>query len=191
MTGGGGGFARTGGGPGAGGGFAGAGGGTTTAHSFTDNAPTWYAWLPADASTTWKYVGLGLAAAVGLAFAVWLLARRRRLSGPEALLVAATLTLVLPVLLPQMHERYFYLAEVLALAAGFVDRRFLVVAALLQIATLSTYWTYLQNSTLLPLGLAAVLALAAAVLATVVLVLRLRRPAAVAEPAVPQGAVLG
>ena len=129
--------------------------GTTTAHSFTNNAPTWYAWLPADAATTWKWVGLGIAAAVALAFAGWLLARRRRLAPQEMLLVAATLSLVIPLLLPEMHERYFYLGEVLAVLAIFVDRRFLVVAALMQIATLSTYWSYLQNTTTLSLGTAA------------------------------------
>src|SRR3712207_9045416 len=64
-----------------------------------------YAWLPADASTTWKWVGLGVAAAVALAFAVWLVARRRRLAPGEVLLVAATVSLVVPLLLPEMHER--------------------------------------------------------------------------------------
>ena len=162
-------------GAGGGGGFGGGGGGSTTTHSFTSNAPTWYAWLPADASTTWKWVGLGVAAAVALAFAVWLLARRRRLAPQEMLLVAATLSLVVPLLLPEMHERYFFLGEVLAVVAVFVDRRFLVVAALIQIATLSTYWTYLQNTTTLPLETAAVFGLAAAVGATVILVLRLRK----------------
>ena len=163
------------GGGGRGGGFGGGGGGgTTTTHSFTSNAPTWYAWLPADAATTWKWVGLGVAAAVALAFAGWLLARRRELSPPEMLLVAATLSSVVPLLLPEMHERYFYLGEVLAVIAIFVDRWFLVVAALMQVATLSTYWTYLQRSTPLPLETAAALALVAALVATAILILRLR-----------------
>ena len=169
-----GGGAPGGGTPGGGGFGGGGGGGSTSAHSFTYNAPTWYSWLPADASTTWKWVGLGVAAAVGLAFAVWLLARRRRLSGPETVLVAATLSLVVPLLLPEMHERYFYLGEVLAVVAVLVDRRFLVVAALMQIATLSTYWSYLGSTTTLPLGTAAGFALAAAVVASALLVLRLR-----------------
>ncbi|HEY0240019.1 MAG TPA: glycosyltransferase 87 family protein [Friedmanniella sp.] len=169
--------------PGGGGFGGGGGGGTTTAHSFTSNAPTWYAWLPADASTTWKYVGLGVAAAVALAFAVWLLARGRRLVPQEMLLVAATLSLVVPLLLPEMHERYFFVGEVLAVVAVFVDRRFLVVAALIQIATLSTYWSYLRNTTTLSLDAAAGFALAAAVVATAILVLRLRRR--------PQGTVAG
>jgi hypothetical protein len=54
-----------------------------------------------------------------------------------------------------------------------VDRRFLVVAGLMQVATLSTYWSYLHSTTTLGLGTAAVLALAAAVTASAVLVLRL------------------
>ena len=187
-------------GRGAGGGFGGGGGGgalgdgggarggTESAHSFTNNAPTWYAWLPADASTTWKWVGLGLAAAVGLALAVWLVARRRRLAPGEMLLVAATLSLVVPLLLPEMHERYFFLGEVLAVLAAFVDRRFLAVAALLQVATLSAYWSYLRSTTVLSLEAASVVALAAAVLATVVLVLRLRpRPRGGRPPAPPAG----
>ncbi|GAA3576215.1 hypothetical protein GCM10022197_36790 [Microlunatus spumicola] len=169
--------------PGAGpGGGGGGGGGTASTHSFTSNAPTWYSWLPADASTTWKWVGLGVAVAVALAFAVWLLARRRRLAPGEMLLVAATLSLAVPLLLPEMHERYFYLGEVLAVVAVLVDRRFLVVAALMQVATLSTYWSYLRDATVLDLETASVLALAAAVAATAVLVLRLRRVPR-AEPA--------
>ena len=43
----------------------------------------------------------------------------------------------------------------------------------MQVATLSTYWTYLERTTFLSLELAAVLALAAAVVAVAVLVLRL------------------
>lgn len=172
---GGGGFGGGAPGGGPGGGGAAGGGGTTSAHSFTSNAPTWYAWLPGDASSTWKWIGLGVATAVALALAVWLPARRRHLGPAEALLVAATLSLVVPLLLPEMHERYFYLGEVLAVVAAFVDRRFLAVAVLMQVATLSTYASYLWSSTTLPLGAAAAVALAAAVLATTVLVLRLRR----------------
>ena len=159
-----------GGGPGGGGGAG--GGGPASAHSFTSNAPTWYAWLPADASTVWKWVGLGVAAAVALGFVGWLLTRGRRLDRRELLLVAATLSLVVPLLLPEMHERYLYLGEVLAVVAAFVDRRFLVAAALMQVATLSTYWSYLRGTTVLSLELAAVLALAAAVVASAVLVRR-------------------
>jgi hypothetical protein len=63
--------------------------------------------VPADASAAWKYAGLGVAAAVALAFGGWLLARRRQLAAGEVIMLAAAATLLIPVLLPDMHERYF------------------------------------------------------------------------------------
>jgi Gpi18-like mannosyltransferase len=150
----------------------------TDGYSFTFNAPTPYAWLPANASPPWMYLGLGVAAAVTLGFGVWLLARRRRLTAGEVIMVAAAATLLIPLLLPQMHERYFYLAEVLMVVAIFVDRRFAVAAVGIQAASISTYLAYLENARNLPLGLTAVIALGAGVAAVVVVVLRLRTPVA-------------
>jgi len=150
----------------------------TDGYSFTFNAPTPYAWLPANASTLWMDLGLGVAAAVTLGFGVWLLARRRRLAPGEVIMVAAAATLLIPLLLPQMHERYFYLAEVLTAIAIFVDRRFVPAAVGIQAASISTYLAYLENARNVPLGLAAVVALGAGVAAAVVVVLRLRTPAA-------------
>ncbi len=162
-----------------GGGLRGGGGGamSSSSHSFTYNAPTPYAWLPADASTLWKSVGLAVAAAVAIGFAVWLLSRRRTLSAAEIVLLAATAVLVIPVLLPEMHERYFYLAEVLAVVACCLDRRFLIVAAGLQVASISTYVSYLDDLDTISLELAAVFALGAAVTAAMILVSQLREAA--------------
>jgi hypothetical protein len=109
------------------------------------------------------YLGLGVAAAVTLGFGVWLLARRRRLAVGEVIMVAAAATLLIPLLLPQMHERYFYLAEVLTVIAIFVDRRFVLAAICIQAASISTYLAYLENARNVPLGLAAIVALGAGV----------------------------
>ena len=144
--------------------------------SFTHNAPTPYAWLPADASVAWKYAGLALTAAVVLGFGAWLLARRRRLAAGEVLLVAAVSALVVPLLLPEMHERYFALAEVLLVLAAFVDWRFLLPSAGIQFASVTTYLSYLLNRSVFPLGAAAAVALASGIGAAVLLVLALNRP---------------
>jgi hypothetical protein len=53
----------------------------------------------------------------------------------------------------------FYLAEVLTVIAIFVDRRFVLAAAGIQAASISTYVAYLENARNVPLGLAAVVAL--------------------------------
>jgi Gpi18-like mannosyltransferase len=167
------GFGPGGGGPGGPGGGRG-GFSLTDGYSFTFNAPTPYAWLPANASTLWMYLGLGIAASVTLGFGAWLLARRRRLAPGEVIMVAAAATLLIPLLLPQMHERYFYLAEVLTVIAIFVDRRFVLAAVGIQAASISTYLAYLQSARNVPLGLTAVVALGAGVAAAVLVVLRLR-----------------
>jgi len=86
----------------------------------------------------WLYAGLALVALVVIGFGVWLLLRRRSLSAGEIVLVAATSALLIPLLLPQMHERYFYLAEVLLVVACMVDRRFAVAALGIQVASIST-----------------------------------------------------
>jgi Gpi18-like mannosyltransferase len=177
-------------GPGGGGAFGGGGGGGAAAtSSFTYNAPTPYAWLPADASTVWKYLGLAVAVGVTAGLAVWILHRHRRLSVSEMVLVAATATLAVPLLLPEMHERYFYLGEVLAIVAAVaVDRNFAAVALLMQVASTSTYLGYLAEDPLVPLRFASMLALAAAITAMAVLMLRLRA-VPVGPSSAPRGSV--
>ncbi len=92
------------------------------------------------------------------------------------IVLAAAATVVIPFLLPEMHERYFYLAEVLAVIAVAVDKRFIVVAVALQVASVATYYQYLANTPMLPLeASAAVMAVAvAAALALLVRQLRVR-----------------
>jgi Gpi18-like mannosyltransferase len=145
---------------------------TTQSATLTHNAPTPYAWL--SSSSVWLYAGLALVALVVLGFGVWLFLRRRALSAGEIVLVAATSALLIPLLLPQMHERYFYLAEVLLVVACMVDRRFVVAALGIQVASISTYLGYLRDQPLMPLPVAAVFALAAGVAATWLLVVDLR-----------------
>ena len=145
---------------------------TTQSATLTHNAPTPYAWL--SSSSVWLYAGLALVALVVLGFGVWLLLRRRALSAGEIVLVAATSALLIPLLLPQMHERYFYLAEVLLVVACMVDQRFVVAALGIQVASISTYLGYLRDQPLMPLPVAAVFTLAAGVAATWLLVVDLR-----------------
>jgi hypothetical protein len=144
----------------------------TQTATLTHNAPTPYAWLPS--STVWLYVGLAVTALVVLAFGLWLLWRRRPLTGGEIVLVAATATLLIPLLLPQMHERYFYLAEVLLVVGGVVDWPFAIPAAFIQVASVSTYLGYLRNQPLMPLQGAAGFAVVAGLAATALLVRSLR-----------------
>lgn len=148
------------------------GGQAAQSTTLTHNAPTPYAWLPS--ASIWLFVGLAVTALVIVAFGVWLLLRKKQLSPGEIVLVAATSALLIPLLLPNMHERYFYLAEVLLVIACMVDLRFLVPALGIQVASISTYLGYLHNQPLMPLQAAAAFASVAGVTAAVLLVLSLR-----------------
>lgn len=158
------------GGPPPGGGFT-----LNDGQSFTHNAPTPYAWLDANAPVGWKYAGLALTAGVVIAFGVWLLARRRRLGATGLVFVAAASSYLIPLLLPEMHERYFYLAEVLTVLAAFADWRWVLPAAAIQTAGVTTYLAYLLDHSVFPLRWAAGIALAGGLAAAALLVAGLAR----------------
>ncbi len=123
--------------------------------SLTQNAPTFYQWLGSAASTTWKYVGLLAAALVVVGAAVTTLLRRRSLNTPEIIVLATTMVLCVPFFLPQMHERYFYLADVLTIVMAFYVRRYWIVTAVVSACSLLSYAPFLWNRTFVALPLVA------------------------------------
>ena len=84
---------------------------------------------------------LGIAAAGLLTLGVLLaLFLNRRQAGDLALLAGgAVLAIGIPFLLPHMHDRYFFLADVLTLILACTDRRHIPQAALVQVASLGAY----------------------------------------------------
>lgn len=136
----------------------------------TSNAPTIYAWLGSGDAV--KYGGLAAAALVVLGFGVWVLRRPRPFTLRQALLVAATSSVVIPFLLPQMHERYFFVAEVLLVLAAFAEPWFAAPAVFVQAASTLTYLAYLRGSQVIPLAWSAGLAAVAVLTASALLVWR-------------------
>lgn len=114
----------------------------------TIDAPTVYQWFP-DAPVAYPGIAVaGLATAV-----VCMLAWRRGVSTDPGALVALSLAfvLLLPLLLPRMHERYFYPADVLSLlyAFYFPKRAFLPVIVV-SVSVLS-YWPSLFGAPPVPM----------------------------------------
>ena len=99
---------------------------------------------PAGASAFYA-VGYALAAAAAVAIGAF---AARSVRNPRALLLLALLSATaLPFLLPKMHERYFFLADVLALALALCsrDRRTLAIAAAVQFASLAALVSYVYD----------------------------------------------
>ena len=113
------------------------------------NAPNLYAFLPYDAQVdTAAAARLGILIAFALALAViaalWLLRRR---ADDRVLLTAAVLLAVgVPFFLPHMHERYFFLADVLSLAWACAAPAALPAALLVQLSSLGAYVVVLREA---------------------------------------------
>ena len=124
-------------------------------NALTQNAPTFYQWLGTSAGAIWKYLGLAASALVvaGVALATWL--RRRPLTSAEMVVLATTVVLAVPFFLPEMHERYFYLADALTIVMAFYVRRYWPVAVLVSACSLLSYAPFLWQKTIVALPLVA------------------------------------
>jgi Gpi18-like mannosyltransferase len=63
----------------------------------------------------------------------------------------------IPFLLPEMHERYFYLADVISVVYAFYAPRHFYVPILVQLCSLLSYAPYLLNTQIVNLAYVAVI----------------------------------
>lgn len=114
---------------------------------------------------------LGIMAAFMLMAAVfaWAFARRRHLTDASMLGLAVMLAVGIPYLLPHMHERYFFTADILTLALAVAAPQYMLLPALTQFASLLGYHAYLKMRYLMPMSYGAaalIIVLAGAVMFT-------------------------
>ena len=112
-------------------------------HELSKNAPNFYGIIQAFQIINYQAgvrVGLILAAAVGLVLAV--AAQRLRDDLQAQLLVATASVILMPFVLPKMHDRYFFLADVLTYVLVFTFPRAWPLAIAMQIGSLSAYCGY-------------------------------------------------
>lgn len=119
----------------------------------TLNAPSVFSLLPYGSDVD---VSLASRAGIIAAFAfllivLALLFLKRKYVNNELILTAAVVMAIgIPFLLPHMHERYFFLAGAVSLMLGCVNPRFLPIALLAEVSSLSSYSTYLTLRYTLP-----------------------------------------
>ena len=119
---------------------------------------------------------LGIIAAVVLVLLIFFLViykRRRNMSPADFLVIALLFAMGVPYLLPQMHDRYFFLADVVAVALAFSRLRYLPAILLTQFASLLGYHAYLEGRFLFPMYYGAI---ALALLFIVLLADLIRQP---------------
>jgi Gpi18-like mannosyltransferase len=121
----------------------------------TLNSPTLYAWLP-----QWTYSVLYPAVLIWAACLVFLYLvvvykSRGILSGALILNLGLLALLLVPFILPKMHERYFYPADLLAIAFGFFFPELFFVPIAMGMISFFAYQPFLLGRTLVPLAILA------------------------------------
>ncbi len=144
--------------------------------TLTYNAPTIYKWLNATplAKETWP--GVLLAAAIVIGLSALVLRRRAELDADTLLMLSLVCAVSIPFLLPKMHDRYFYMADVLSIVYAFWFARRAAVALGMQTISLLSYAPFVWHAEPVALGLVAIGVLALAVFLWRDLVRRLPRP---------------
>jgi Gpi18-like mannosyltransferase len=141
------------------------------------NSPSLYAFIPYGAVVdSALFEQLGIAAAfLFCGLAVYWLARGARRLNREALLGAFLLFLIaVPLMLPHMHDRYFFGADVLSLVLCAVSARYFPLPVLCSFASLLGYYAYLTRHYLLPMRYGAIALILALLLTVLFIATRLR-----------------
>jgi len=115
-------------------------------HLLVLNAPTLYQWIPwGTQRNLWEILGLLLtySAIVILSFVVFI--SRRKMTHEILVKLALVFVLMVPFLLPEMHDRYFYLADVISLIYAFYFPDYFYIAVLNQIFSLISYIPFLVH----------------------------------------------
>ena len=93
-------------------------------------------------------LGIALTLAIVLALIAIVVVRRTPLTPTRILLAGTVSVLLVPYLLPAMHERYFYLADALTVISAFyLPRRLWALPVLEQFASLMSYMPFLLATT--------------------------------------------
>lgn len=118
----------------------------------TLSAPSFYQWVPNSMYQYFNPAGMLLTAA-GVIFLIVVGLIYRKYSQKEILVFATLMLFIIPFLLPQMHERYFYPAEISAVALGFAFPRYAWIIVLMQLITFFAYHPFLFGPSPVPFTL--------------------------------------
>ena len=114
-----------------------------TYHSLSMNAPNIYLLIP---DTYYSDVVMIGAVTTGVIVVAWVIYYSQKMSNPSSaalILCAAVSAFMLPFFLPKMHERYFYLSDVLLFISAFYIPRFRFLSFISQVVSILTYSVFL------------------------------------------------
>ena len=107
------------------------------------NAPTLYQWLPQDQFAIFYPAGVAFAATLISIFIYLVYRKNINLTDDLVVKIAMASLLLVPFLLPKMHERYFFPADVFSIIYAFYKPKFFFIPIAMQAVSLFSYGPYL------------------------------------------------
>jgi len=129
------------------------------------NSSSVFSLMPNADKTIWSKLGVVLAFAAMIAVLLTAFIRRRGLNRRAVFAAAVLMAVMIPFLLPHMHDRYFFCADILTLILACITPECAFLPCLVQFGSLLGYYAFLKMQFLLPMrygGLAMLLAVIAA-----------------------------
>ena len=111
-------------------------------NGLTYNAPGFFGLMNTNGLDVYAYGNFGMMLALGAVCALLAHAmpRAEKMDRTDWVRTSLLMVLLCVFLLPRMHERYFYLADVLAVVLACRDKRYTAPAALIALASVSRLW---------------------------------------------------
>jgi len=128
------------------------------------NAPTLYAWIPNQFYADLFPASLVFASAMVCLYVLAVFKSRIPLSAPRIVQLATFSVLFLPFILPEMHERYFFAADVLSIVFAFYFPSYFFIPILVGSVSFFSYLPSLLNVTVFSYSLLALIQLGTIVL---------------------------
>lgn len=120
---------------------------TDSYKQLTLGAANLYQLIPISGDATWlAHTGIAVAAGIIVAFLAWSVWKKPPVTPTTLLAVATASAVIVPFLLPAMHDRYFYTAEILTVVLAFyLPLRFVIIPILVQLAAIGVYHSSLTG----------------------------------------------
>lgn len=118
------------------------------------HAPSLFSWIP-DSGQFYSYfypAGLILAAAIGLFFSLFVYKSHAKITPSILLELALCSVLIMPFILPKMHDRYFYPADVISILFAFYFPRYYYIPVMMSMISFFSYEPVLFDAEPLPIG---------------------------------------
>ena len=116
----------------------------------TYGVPNLYQWIP-DRYFSWYPLGVAFAALVVIVVAVLVYKSRVEMTENLVVYLATFSVLIMPFILPKMHDRYYFPADVIAIVLAFYLPKYWFTPVIIGMTSLLVYLRFLYDVTLIPL----------------------------------------